>query len=249
MPDIRAVTLDLWQTLIIDKPEQGRERRRFRIQGTVEALHDVGEGVTEEQVSEAYRACYRTCQAIRKEGRDVSFNEQVRIFVRAIDSGLSDRLDQDTFARILDRYADSFFHAPPKPADGISEMLATLKERGYLLGLISNTGMTPGRLFRTYLEDLGVIHLFDQLTFSDEVLLAKPSPAIFLTTLSALGTTPEQGVHVGDHLRNDIVGAHEAGIRTVWVEGFDTSEVDVTPTAAIRRIADLPEALEQLRVA
>ena len=136
--------------------------------------------------------------------------------------------------------ADSFFHAPPKPADGVSEMLATLKERGYLLGLISNTGMTPGRLFRTYLEDLGVIHLFDQLTFSDEVLLAKPSPAIFLTTLSALGATPEQGVHVGDHLRNDIAGAHEAGIRSVWLEGFDDSEIVVKPTTTIQRIADLP---------
>ncbi len=246
MPDIRAVTLDLWQTLIIDKPEQGRERRRFRIQGTLEALHEAGEGVTEEQVSDAYRACYRTCQAIRQEGRDVSFNEQVQIFVRAIDSGLSDRLDQETFARILNRYADSFFHAPPKPADGVPEMLATLKERGYLLGLISNTGMTPGRLFRTYLEELGIIHLFDQLTFSDEVLLAKPSPAIFLTTLSALGATPEQGVHVGDHLRNDIAGAHEAGIRSVWLEGFDESEMVVKPTATIQRIADLPLALDRL---
>lgn len=246
MSDIRAVTLDLWQTLIIDKPEQGRERRRLRIQGTLEALNEAGEGVPEEQVSDAYRTCYRTCQAIRQEGRDVSFNEQVRLFVRAIAPGLSERLDDDTFTNILNRYADSFFQSPPEPANGLSKMLSTLKERGYLLGLISNTGMTPGRLFRIYLEELGIIHLFDQLTFSDEVLLAKPSPAIFLATFSALGVTPGQGVHVGDHLHNDIAGAHETGIRTVWLEGFDESQIVVRPTAIIQRISDLPLALDRL---
>ncbi|MCH8226086.1 MAG: hypothetical protein IIC97_09480, partial [Chloroflexi bacterium] len=34
--------------------------------------------------------------------------------------------------------------------------LAKLKERGYLLGVISNTGMTPGWVFRAYLESLGI---------------------------------------------------------------------------------------------
>ena len=246
MPNIRAITLDLWQTLIIDNQERGRERRRLRIQGTLDALWEAGEGVAEEQITDAYRACYRTCQAIRQEGRDVSFQEQVQIFVRAIDSGLSDRLDQDTLARILNRYADSFFHHPPEMADGVPEMLATLKERGHLLALISNTGMTPGRVFRTYLVELDIIRFFDHLTFSDEVLLAKPSPAMFLQTLSNLGATPNQAVHVGDHLRNDISEAHEAGIRTVWLEGFDDSEIVVKPTATIQRIADLPLALERL---
>ena len=51
---------------------------------------------------------------------------------------------------------------------------------------------------------------------------------------------------MGDHLRNDIAGAHGAGIRSVWVEGFDDSEMVVKPTATIQRIADLPLALDRL---
>ena len=246
MPEVKAVTLDLWQTLIIDERELGRERTRIRIQGAVQALNDAGESFTEDDVREAHRACYRACHAIREEGRDVSFEEQVRIFVGNIDHGLLERIPGETFLRIYNRYADSFFDALPRLAEGVPEMLATLKNSGYKIGLISNTGMTPGSLFRTHLEDLGVLAHFDHLAFSDEVLYAKPSPVIFRHALDGLGCRVEETVHVGDHLLNDIVGAQDLGIRTVWVEGFDTSEREVTPTATIPRIADLPGALLRL---
>ncbi len=249
MSDIQVITLDLWQTLIIDQREWRRERTRLRIEGVMEALHDAGESFTEEQIREAYRACYRTCRAVHQEGRDVSFKEQVQIFVRSIDDGLLERTNRETFARIINRYADAFFDSPPAMAPNVPEMLQSLKSRGYRLGLISNTGQTPGRLFRAYMEDMGIIQFFDHLTFSDEVLMAKPSPAIFLHTLASIGCTAEHTVHVGDHLRNDIVGAQGVGMRTVWVEGFDTNEVDAIPTATIQRIGDLPEALEGLNTA
>ena len=249
MSDIQVVTLDLWQTLIIDQREWGRERTRLRIEGAMEALHDAGEPVTEEQAREAYRACYRTCRAILQQGQDVSFKEQVQIFVRGMADGLLERISRETFARILNRYADSFFESPPTMADGVPQMLQTLKDRGYRIGIISNTGMTPGRLFRTYMEQLEILHYFDNLTFSDEVLLAKPSRAIFLHAMASLGCIAEQTVHVGDHRRNDILGAQGAGIRTVWLEGVDSSDVDVTPTITIQHIAELPEALEKLSVA
>ena len=247
MPDIQVVTLDLWQTLIIDKREWGLERARLRVEGAVEALRDAGEPVTQEQAWEAYRSCYRACKAVRQEGRDVSFKEQVQIFVRDISQGLLDRISRDTFARILNRYADSFFESPPAMAQGVPGVLQTIKERGYRLGMISNTGMTPGRLFRAYLEGLNIIHYFDHLNFSDEVLLSKPASAMFLHTLAGMGCLAYQTVHVGDHLLNDIVGAQGVGMRTIWLEGFDDREVDVTPTLTIQHITDLPDALERLK--
>ncbi|MFH1141919.1 MAG: HAD family hydrolase [Chloroflexota bacterium] len=246
MPPIQVVTLDLWQTLIIDRQEWGRERTRLRIGGTVDALCDAGEPATEAQVREAYRACYRACTAVRQEGRDVSFKEQVQIFVRCIADGLLERISRDTFARILNRYADSFFESPPALVEGVPDMLSTLKDKGYRLGIISNPGQTPGRLVRAYLEDLDIIHYFDHATFSDEVRLSKPAPAIFLHTLASMGCLAEQVVHVGDHLRDDVLGAQQVGIATVWVKGFDSSTVDVTPTVTIESIAELPGALEML---
>lgn len=249
MPSIQVVTLDLWQTLVMDREEWARERARLRVEGAVEALRDAAEPFTEEQVREAYRACYRTHRSIQQQERDITFKEQVQTFVRGIEEGLLERLSRDTFARILNCYAGAFFESPPVLADGVPDMLQALKDRDYRIGLISNTGMTPGRLFRAFLEELDIIQFFDHLTFSDEVLLAKPSRAIFLHTLTSIGCFADQAVHVGDHLRNDIGGAQQVGMRTVWLEGFDDSDVDVTPTATIQRIADLPEALEKLKAA
>jgi len=52
MASIEAVTLDLWQTLVVDTREWGRLRTQIRIDDTVAALQEVGEQVTEEQVKE-----------------------------------------------------------------------------------------------------------------------------------------------------------------------------------------------------
>ena len=246
MPEIKAVTLDLWQTLLIDERELGRERTRFRLVGAVEALSDAGESFTEDHAREAHRTCYRTCRAIREGGRDVSFEEHVRIFVGSIDDGLLDRIPEETFRRIYNRYANSFFDAPPRMANGVPKMLTTLKEGGYKIGLISNTGMTPGSVFRTHLGDLGVLAHFDHLAFSDEVLYAKPSAVIFRHALGGLGCRVEETVHVGDHLLNDVLGAHQVGIATVWVKGFDPSAVKVTPAVTIDSITDLPGVLKTL---
>ncbi len=247
MTEIRVVILDLWQTILIDEREWGRERTRIRLEGAQQALNDFGEFYTEDQLREAYRACYRTCRAVREEGRDLTFKQQVETFVQNIDEGLLERVDRQTFARILNRYADAFYDSPPTIADGVHDMLETLKLRDYRLGLISNTGMTPGSLFRAFMEEVKILEFFDNLTFSDEVMMSKPAPAIFLHTLESMDALVEHTVFVGDHLRNDIMGAQELGMRTVWVEGFDTSELDVTPTTSIKVIADLPDALERLK--
>jgi putative hydrolase of the HAD superfamily len=247
MTDIQVVILDMWQTILIDEREWGRERTRIRLLGAQQALQDFGESYTEDHLREAFRACYRTCRAVREEGGDLTFKHQVETFVNNVDEGLLERIDRQTFARVLNRYADAFYDSPPTIADGVHDMLGTLKQRDYRLGLISNTGMTPGRLFRAFMEEVDIIQFFDHLTFSDEVMMSKPAPAIFLHTLASMDAHIEHTVFVGDHLRNDIMGAQELGMRTVWVEGFDTSGLEITPTTSIEKIADLPDALERLK--
>ena len=247
MSDIQVVTLDLWQTLVLDTREWARIRTQIRIEDTVEALREAGEDVTEDQVREAFRAGYRKCRAVREQGMELLFKEQVETFVRGISEGIMERISRETFAYILNRYADAFYDSPPMIAGGVPEMLMELKEADYRIGLISNTGMTPGRLFRAYLEEQGIVAFFDHLTFSDEVQMVKPFPHIFLHTFASIGCTAANTVHVGDHLKNDIVGATQLGMRTVWLRGVDESEVDATPTIAIDSISELPDALERLK--
>ena len=247
---IKAVTFDLWQTLLIDNPQLGKARMKIRLDGALEALKEVGEGFSEDQIVEAYRQCYHTCHEIRAGERDVAFEEQIAIFLRHIDQGLNDRLGAGTIARITTAYADSLYSHPPPPHPKAANVLSGVKEKGYLVGLISNTGMTPGVTFRDYMEQVGILQYFDILTFSDEVCLAKPSKEIFLRTLRSLDILPGEAVHIGDHYKNDVVGAGRTGMKTIWInrDGARPDD-DRQPDATVTSLGQVSAAIEGLALA
>ena len=245
MTAVDTVTFDLWQTLILDDRDLGRARTRRRLEGALDALTDAGYDFTPEQLQEAYRSCFRTCRAIHAEEKDVTFDEQVNIFINNIDENLSQRLDTEVADRISYWYAEAFFDFPPPVASGVYEVLEEVRRIGYRVGMISNTGMTPGRLFRRYLDQHNILGFFHVLTFSDEVKLCKPSTEIFHMTLDALGTTPDKAVHVGDHIQNDILGANRAGMRTVLLGTAEGQENVANPHVQIMSLSELPRVLEQ----
>ena len=116
------------------------------------------------------------------------------------------------------------------------------------VGLISNTGMTPGYTFRRYMEQVGILEYFDVLAFSDELRLAKPSTEIFLHTARELGAQPQWVVHVGDHYLNDVVGAAKAGMKTIWIAASDegAQEVDVRVDVRVRSLGEVSVAVGEL---
>lgn len=250
MNHITTVTFDLWQTLLLDNRELGSTRALARLKGTQQALERFGETYDLEHIREAYRACYQHCRRIREGGLDVSFREQVEIFVDNISSGLVQRLDSETFQEIAGVYADSFLTYPPKPHDQALAVLKDVRAMGLKIGLISNTGMTPGTTFRTYLDRHGMLSYFHTLTFSDEVKLAKPNGEIFLNTLRAMGAAPAETVHVGDHVINDVVGAKSLGMKTVWITGFyereDPADPASEPDAAVDDLGMVSRAVAQI---
>ena len=250
MAEMTVVTFDLWQTLILDHRELGLARAQIRLEGTRDALARFGEDYDLEDISEAYRLCYRQCRQIRNEHLDVSFREQVGMFINNISVDLVDRLDRDTEEEIVRVYADSFLVHPPTVHGDALIVLRDLKAMGLRLGLISNTGMTPGTTFRAFLETEGMLGYFEALTFSDEVKLAKPSKEIFLLTLRSMDTTPAQAIHVGDHLVNDVVGAKRSGLKTVWITGFydgeDPSGPDSEPDATVAELGLVVPAIAEL---
>jgi putative hydrolase of the HAD superfamily len=60
-------------------------------------------------------------------------------------------------------------------------------------------------------------HLFEFAISAVEVGVAKPEPAIYQAACRLLELSPEQIVHVGDDPQNDVLGAAQVGLRTVWV--------------------------------
>ena len=243
MPDIDTVTFDLWLTLIIDNRDLGRARTQRRLEGAMEALTDAGYEFDLERLREAYRSCFRACRVIHQDEKDVTFDEQVNMFIDFIDDGLSKRLDTSIVERISYWYAESFFDYPPPVDPEALGCLEELSRQGYKLGMISNTGMTPGRLFRRYLAQHNLLDFFQVLTFSDEVKLSKPSVEMFHMTLDALGTTPDRAVHLGDHIANDIYGGNKAGMWTALLRDAEGQERIAEAHLNVQSLAEFPQAL------
>ena len=250
MSEINAVTFDLWQTLLLDNPEQGRTRTRARLDGTQEVLARAGEHFSLEQIEQAYRDGVRRCQEIRDAHRDVTFLQQVQIFVNFISPRLVERIPNATFQDIAACYSDSFFDYPPGPHPEAIQVLQGVMGLGLRLGMISNTGMTPGVSFRRFLAEHGMLDYFEVLTFSDEVGFSKPSCEMFNLTLAQLGSSPAQAIHVGDHIFNDVAAARACGLKTVWIEGFyerpDHNDPATEPDISVATLGEVPDAISRL---
>jgi HAD superfamily hydrolase (TIGR01509 family) len=124
------------------------------------------------------------------------------------------------------------------------EILAELKEQGYLLGLLSNTMFTG----RAHVEDLrrfGLDGYFDTMLFSADVNLWKPTPGPFEKVLADLGVAADEAVYIGDDPAADIVGARRAGLLSVYFHsGRRARSLDgAMPDVTIRSLRELPGAL------
>jgi putative hydrolase of the HAD superfamily len=128
----------------------------------------------------------------------------------------------------------------------VAEVLPRLAQR-YCLGVISDVGLTPGRVLREIIRSHGLLSHFRVLTFSDEIGMTKPVAEVFLHTLAALEATPEEAAHVGDLPETDLAGARSVGMRAVLFLGVSHRQ-DGLPLAdaAFEDYGELEALLEGL---
>ena len=67
------------------------------------------------------------------------------------------------------------------------------------------------------LERIGLHGHFQFSILAGDVGVAKPDPGIFRHACARLGIDPGNVLHVGDDPLADVVGARDAGMRTVWL--------------------------------
>ncbi len=134
------------------------------------------------------------------------------------------------------------------PLDHAAETLRALREKGYRVGLISNT-FWPGTAHHGDLGRFALLPYLEHLVFSADAGAWKPHADVFQLGMEGLGLTPDETVYVGDSLFFDVWGAQQAGLRAVWIEqsrrwlpdGMD----DVTPDATIKQLPDLLDVVSQ----
>lgn len=212
---LQAVTFDLWQTLILDRPEGLRQARAGRVQGIYDILVRHGHALRHDDVERAYDAVGERLEALWTTQRDIGSRGQVRVLLECLRLDGAVTGDDRIMGALDDAYCLPILSALPVANAGARETLEALSARGVRLALICNTGRTPGNMLRIVLERLGLAQLLSVLTFSDEVGLRKPHPEIFLRTLAALGVPPSHAVHVGDDVTTDIAGARGVGMRPI----------------------------------
>ena len=123
-----------------------------------------------------------------------------------------------------------------------------LHSLGYRLGLISNAGDAKDAL--TLFDKTQLRHFFEVVIISAEVGVRKPAARIFELALKQMGIQPHQAVMVGDTLGADILGAHNAGLSSIWITRHaDTPanrahEDTIQPDAAITNLSELPQLLK-----
>jgi putative hydrolase of the HAD superfamily len=123
------------------------------------------------------------------------------------------------------------------PTPGAREVLAALKEQGYLIGVISNS---DGRL-ETLLQETGLAEPLSVIIDSHVVGIQKPDPRIFKLALEGTGIAPEEGVYVGDFYSLDVVGARRAGLDAILLDPLDAWPVH--DCAKVRDLFGVPDLL------
>lgn len=119
--------------------------------------------------------------------------------------------------------------------DAVSPTLATLRERGYRSGLITNRVHVDR--FRLLLEQIGLDSQFEVTLAAGEVGVRKPDPGIFQIALERAGAAADRSLYVGDNYWADVVGAQRAGMTPVLLDPlhlFPEAECQV-----LERIDDL----------
>ena len=124
--------------------------------------------------------------------------------------------------------------------------LGVLRDAGLKIGLLSNTHW-PRHFHEHFLERDGLDGLIDARLYTSDMEHVKPDRRAFERALEALGVSdPGQAVFVGDRLYDDVWGAREAGLRSVWVRNERTPGFDVEPDGIIDRLSELPGLVAKL---
>jgi putative hydrolase of the HAD superfamily len=239
------VTFDFWQTLMADTAESNAAARALRLGGVRGALAAAGHRYDSAEVEAGDGRALTALDAIWRTDRDLLPDEQLRVVLDALDPGLSGKLGGDARAAVARAYAEPVLTHAPVVAPGAAEAIHALADRGLALGIVSNTGRTPGSTLRRLLARAGMLDRFRVASFSDEVGARKPSAVIFQRTLEGAGCPPAAAVHIGDDAVNDVGGARAFGMRALHYLPGGGAPADGA-AAPLRHFAELPELLARL---
>ena len=251
---LKAIAFDLWETLITDTPEISLAQERLRMTRMESVLVSRGHAAEAAQIERAYRRLWHRCHELYwSEDLDIPCRRQIEIFLEEL--GVDETaLDEATLDELERVYANAAVEHLPAAVAGAKQALEGVASRGYRVGLISNTGRTPGYALREILSRLELAPHINAMVFSNEHGACKPRPSIFEELRVRLGVEYGEMLFIGDNLYVDVMGAKRCGMRAIHfdppVRGTAVAPLveheKVEPDATITDLGELLAVIERL---
>ena len=239
---VKAITFDLWDTVIRDDSDEAkraarglpskREARRL----LAHALIQEQTGVTREVFDLAYDTMESAFNHVWHE-QHVTWTvaERVQVLAGAFRCRLPEA-ERDTLVRRLEEME---IEIPPDPVEGIGNAIEELAAH-FPLAVVSDAIYSPGRCLRQWLDMHGLLDSFRAFAFSDEVGYSKPHRSMFEHVAAELGVAIDEMLHIGDRDHNDVKGPHALGMQAVLFSASRDRDRDATSADAVcDRASDL----------
>jgi putative hydrolase of the HAD superfamily len=206
---VRVVSLDVWETMLFENDGFDVERHRIRCSSLSRVLGEFGFAVSMEKMENILDSMHPWFKDVWGRNEDVTHLDQLKFIAKAASGS---EMREEWAASLSRAYTSAFYELPPALNPDTLPLLRWLKNRGIRIGIISNTGRTPGFVLRDFLERQDMAGFFETMVFSDEVGVRKPNPRIFHLLAEKLSTDPIEIIHIGDSLRSDVWGAKNLGM-------------------------------------
>jgi len=229
-PVINLITLDLDNTLWdIEKTMVRAEKElRMHLKSVSEKAFDI---YCSETTSEIRNRLLREQPGLRTnltEFRKVLLSE---IFFRAGNSIQNSKI-------LASSAFNTFFEFRNKVVffEGAIDVLKALSEK-YKVYAVTN-GNADVKL-------IGIDKYLSGAVSSAEVGVSKPSLEIFEAVLNEAGEEAKSCIHVGDDYEDDIVGANNAGIASIWLDHRHQSGPSMNlATKVVSKVTEIPRAVK-----
>ena len=232
MGDIKAITFDLWDTLVIDDSDEAKRAEQGLRSKFDERRHLLWEALntTEPIELETVRLAYNVGDAaFNKVWKEQHITWHIAERLRVILNGLGRELPDETFNAVVRAHEEMEVDIPPDAMPDAEPVLERLARR-YKLCIVSDAIVSPGSCLRRLLENHGLAKFFNGFAFSDEVGHSKPHRSMFESAAGQLGVEISEMLHIGDRDHNDVKGPQQLGMKAILFTA--SRDVDKTNTSA-----------------
>ncbi|MFX1281180.1 MAG: HAD family hydrolase [Promethearchaeota archaeon] len=236
---IQAITFDLWNTLIINKSYSKQRLEKF-----FQFLQEREIFLSFEDLRKSYDNKFHFTEVTFEEigFHHIYTEERVINVLRELNL----EIPREDLEILINNFEVMMLQDPPLLKTGVKKTLEELAPT-YQIGLISNTGITPGRILSKMLDGHNILDLFDITIFSDETGYFKPHMKMFEIPLKKLNCKRENAIHIGDMLETDVKGANEYQILSVWLnETNKESSLEIKPDYEIKEIPEIIQIINEI---